>query len=343
MPYNVFEENDKYCVYKIDANGAKQDKIACHDTEEQAEDQVAAIRIAEARENGKAYMEDDEYEDKGIKPRSYNRIIMEAENEFMRNYDSGYVMEVYDNYMIVARDGKLWKAPYEMDESCKISDMKEWDEVELDIGFVSKFEPTLTAIKSVVIDGEEFIQAYGAIWGSPQQRDLHKEWFSKSTEELTSVFDQMGKIPFFFQHAADETIKSTVIGEVVEMSTDDIGLWYRARVREHEAYKRMVKPLLEEKKLYSSTGVLPAAKRVNKMTGQIVRWPIIEITGTHTPAEHRMLGMPIEQVNKVYKSMGLPGFDVDADEQASEKDGLMLMTEQARLRNRYLGLKLEQV
>jgi hypothetical protein len=340
MPYKVFEENEKYCVYKVNADGEKSEKVACHDTEEKAKDQITAINMSESESGKSMHME--ETEPMPMKEVSYNQIILDAEKEFMGKYDSGYVMEVYKEYMIVVRDGKLWKAPYSMsEEGCKIVDMPNWTEVQLDINFVNKFANELTAVKSVVVNGEEYVQAYGAIWGSTQERDLHKEWFSKSTQEMTSIFEQMGKIPYLFQHGADGVIKSTVIGEVTEMTTDDIGLWYRARVREHEAYKRMVKPLLEERKLFSSSGVLPAAKKVNKMTGEITRWPIIEITATHTPAEHRMLDMPIERVNKMYKSMGLPGFDVDADDGASEKDGWKLRTEQARLRNRYKQLTLD--
>lgn len=47
MPYGVFEEDGKQCVYKLNADDSKGEKIACHDTEDEANAQIAALNIAE--------------------------------------------------------------------------------------------------------------------------------------------------------------------------------------------------------------------------------------------------------------------------------------------------------
>ena len=55
-PYGVFEEGGEYCVYKVDEDGKKVgDKLGCHPTVDEAEDQITAINISESekeKENG---------------------------------------------------------------------------------------------------------------------------------------------------------------------------------------------------------------------------------------------------------------------------------------------------
>lgn len=47
-PYNVFEEDGEYCVYKVDEDGGKVgETLGCHPTASEAEDQIAAIHASE--------------------------------------------------------------------------------------------------------------------------------------------------------------------------------------------------------------------------------------------------------------------------------------------------------
>ena len=165
--------------------------------------------------------------------------------------------------------------------------------------------------------------AYGIIWGSESEKDLHDEFFTAKTRDLTSILEAMGKVPMIFDHGQDDSVmKSTPFAAVDYMESDEIGLWFEAQVQKHDMYKEYIKPLIDSQKLYPSSGTLPAAKRVSK-SGEITRWPIIEMTATPTPAEYRMLDVPISEIKAAYKSIGvtLPDdvFKSDDDEPEAEK------------------------
>lgn len=273
--------------------------------------------------------------------RSFAELEADVHQAWREAHSGGWVAEVYEKHAIVFRDGTFWKVPYERDaDSVTLSSNAAWTEMKPNRGFTEKFVKNfadqLTTVKQI---DDETVGAYAILWGDEKHRDLHKQWFTKSTQELTSIFEQMGAVPYLFQHGADGVVKSTVIGSVSEMSEDEIGLWFEAKVKQHETYKKLVKPLLDEEKLFPSSGVLPAAMRVKK-SGEITRWPIMEITATNIPAEHRMLNMPIAEINKMYKSAGLPNFadEEDAAGGASEKEALELKLRQQELELRLLEI-----
>jgi hypothetical protein len=254
----------------------------------------------------------------------------------------GWVSDVFEKYAVIYKDRKLYKVPYtrEKDE-ISFAEMAEWKEVKPTRQFVEKHADKLFSVKSFEQDGETYLDAYGILWGDATQKDLHGEYFTPETDELMAIFKQMGALPWLFNHAADGTLKSVVVGKVQEMGTDDIGLWYRTKVAEHEVYRKYVEPLVKSKKLFSSSGTLPAAKRVTK-SGQITRWPIVEMTGTHRPAEHRMLNVPISEVNKYFDSIGLPGLDQQSEVDGGGSEKGRKMTELA-LEQQRLALKLKQI
>ena len=129
----------------------------------------------------------------------------------------------------------------------------------------------------------------------------------------------MGAIPLIVHHGGDEAIKTFVYGEVDVMELDDVGLWYEGKIKEFEVYYNYVKPLMDEKKMFSSSGTLPAAKRVAK-NGHITRWPVAEMTNTWLPAEYRMLERPLAEIKSAYNELGLELPDLDKKEPEKAKE-----------------------
>jgi len=129
----------------------------------------------------------------------------------------------------------------------------------------------------------------------------------------------MGKIPLVVHHGLEDKVKTFVYGEVDVMEPDDIGLWYEAKIKEFETYRQYVQPFLNDKKLFSSSGTLPAAKRVKK-SGEITRWPIAEMTTTWMPAEYRMLERPVSEIKSIYDEMGLDCDLSEYDNETQEPD-----------------------
>ena len=117
------------------------------------------------------------------------------------------------------------------------------------------------------------------------------------------------------------------------LEPDDIGLWFEAKTKEFEAYSTYVKPLLSKKMLFASSGTLPAAKRVNKDTGEITRWAIAEVSGTWTPAEYRMLEHPLSDIKSAFAELGIDFPEKEDQKDNSEKTNEQTLgAEKARLK-----------
>jgi hypothetical protein len=196
--------------------------------------------------------------------------------------------------------------------------------LELDTELIKSFikpeesESEIDARYAIKALGKNRIGGYGILWGDEERLDLHGEFFTEQTTDVKAIFDAMGVIPFIVHHAGDDKVKSFVIGPVDVMEPDDIGLWYEAKVKEFEAYRRYVEPFLKDNKMFSSSGTLPAAKRVNKDTGEITRWPVAEMTGTWLPAEYRMLERPISEIKSAYQELGYDADLSEYEEQSKE-------------------------
>lgn len=189
--------------------------------------------------------------------------------------------------------------------------------------------------------GENRFGAYGVLWGDESKKDLAEEYFDENTEDLLAIFDAMKKIPYCIEHAGDDRVKKIVAAEVDVMEKDSKGVWWEAKVIDHEAYVEYVKPLIDRGVLYSSSGTLPAARRVNK-SGRITRWPIVEMTGTTTPCEWRMLETPIELIEEHYKSIGLKFLEDQSESDTSEAENrdIEKMYLKAKIKQSKLNLQL---
>jgi hypothetical protein len=351
MPWDIFKNEDgDHCVHKLTPDGEKGKKVSCHDSKEEAKDKMSALYASEddsktageeeiqghpESQNNLSDLSEEAQtvggpETPNMKMESYSQIIRHVSDAWYEQFEwMGYVQDVAPEHVIVQHKKLHWKVPYTIDNGeVSFADNDQWEKVEEKREWVaaSKY-----AIKSI---NDSRIGAYAVIWGDEDKKDLHGEWFDEETEELKTIFDAMGKIPFLFHHGIDETVKSTVIGAVDVMEEDDVGLWYEAKIREFEAYRKYVEPLINRKALFTSSGTLPGAKRVSK-SGQIKRWPIAEITGTHIPAEYRMLELPIDEIKSAYKSVGVDLADFEekfANEDETQNEFETKGVEEARFR-----------
>ena len=290
-------------------------------------------------------------------PVSHEDIIEHVATEWRSVDDNwrGWVTETYDTYVIVRMDKDFWSIDYTVadDGTITFAEQNMWTKVKLHTEWVTKNANNLLSIKSLQPreDGEVRIGGYGILWGSDTQKDLHGEYFTKDTEELATIQKSMGHIPFMFNHGIDATLKAAVIGMVDTFEEDEIGLWFEAKITEHALYRKYVSPLLENQALYPSSGVLPAAKKSVKSTGEITRWPIMEMTGTHIPAEHRMLNTPISTIkqyyedqagiNEVFKSIGIDDSNQDEGDEESQNLAKELFSAQIELSKLDLSILME--
>jgi hypothetical protein len=287
---------------------------------------------------------------------AYRTSVWQAwEAEYSKDFDS-WVTEIFDDYVIVYYLRENFKVPYSVSgEEVVFADKQEWSTVKLKSEWVDKSAaisqrmtadwlldtseeadgaPEITdtggaeeimsntapdpryALKAL---GKNRVGTYGILWGDEERKDLHDEFFDEETRDLKAIFDAMGVIPLIVHHGGDEAIKTFVYGEVDVMELDDVGLWYEGKIKEFEVYYNYVKPLMDENKMFSSSGTLPAAKRVAK-NGHITRWPVAEMTNTWLPAEYRMLERPLAEIKSAYNELGLELPDLDKKEPEKAKE-----------------------
>jgi hypothetical protein len=298
MPYTIKpNENGEHCVHKKNPDGSVGKKIACHDTKDEAVAQIGAIESSESEKKSFAMAN------------PMNIYINPLPTATTGQTSFGNTTNV-----VVDADTKEEEVE-EMGEDIKSVDVEETEDVvEEEEATEEEINPNY-AVKSL---GQKRLGGYGILWGDERSRDLQREFFTPETKDLKSIFNAMGKIPLIVHHAADDTVKTFVYGEVDVMVNDEVGMWWEGKISEFEVYKKYVKPLLDRQAMFSSTGTLPAAKRVRK-NGEITRWPVAEMTTTWTPAEWRMLERPVDEIKAAYKTIDLECDLSDYDEQPEQE------------------------
>lgn len=294
MPYTIVEKDEQYCVHKKNEDGSAGEVVKCHDSESEAKEHMDAL-YANVEESKSFSV--DSVEDSVVLP---GQEIFEE----ITKSSLGDFLEALDRHKddLRERDVELLKTVYK------------------GLGQVMQVvSPVLnSAVKSL---GSDLIGGYGVLFGSEERKDLAQEFFTPNTKDMLSIFKSMGAIPGIILHGYDETLKEFIFGPVIKMEEKEAGVWWEAQIKNHEIYREYVEPLLIRERLYSSSGALPAAKRVNKDTGEITRWPIMEMTITSTPMEFRMLDVPLGNIEKAYKAIGveLPGMLIDRDAEEAKK------------------------
>lgn len=131
--------------------------------------------------------------------------------------------------------------------------------------------------------GEGRVAGYLVYFGSPEQRDLHGEYFTPDTEYHLDWYDRR---PALYHHGLDKTVKAQPVGLITSVTKNDIGLWAEAQLAMHNEYAQSVYEMVEKGALGWSSGSIPHIVKV-AADGRIEEWPIVEGSLTPTPAEPR--------------------------------------------------------
>lgn len=229
-----------------------------------------------------------------------------------------WVNEVYEDYVIVSFEGAFYRIAYaeSLNDGIEFATRDQWVAVERQWVEVGKALPAVAAVKAL---GADRIGGYAVLWGDSKSRDLTGEYFTAQTEELTSIFDAMKALPFLYHHAMDGAVKTAVVGKVDVLHRDEVGLWYEAQLAQSNKYKQAIMQLVEKGALGTSTGTLPGARKAMP-NGFIARWPIVEVSGTPTPAEPRMMERPVAEIKAAYQALGL-SLHIDSTGLSPQTDG----------------------
>ena len=137
----------------------------------------------------------------------------------------------------------------------------------------------------------------------PGNKDTDGEYFSDNTDLCLDWFPT--ERPMLYQHGMDAGPGVSVVGRVDSATArkDVDGWWVQAQLDAGNRYYDSIKALIEQGKLFASSGAMPHLVKRGK-GGELTRWPWVELSLTPTPANLYAV-VEAADVAKHYKSAGL--------------------------------------
>jgi len=137
--------------------------------------------------------------------------------------------------------------------------------------------------------GKGIVEGYLIRFGGPDDTDLEKDYFTKSTDFGVDFADGSNhKLGLYYNHGLDSAVGTNKIGYGTIKMTDK-GLWYSAQLNMADEYAKMIYELAKNNKLGFSSGAashMVERERVGK-SFEIKRWALAEASLTPQPAESR--------------------------------------------------------
>jgi len=128
---------------------------------------------------------------------------------------------------------------------------------------------------------QDLIEGLAIPYGGPLGgKDLEGEYFGPDTDFALQWYDRR---PLLYHHGLDSGAEIVPIGQQVKAWTSDVGVWARAQLDRSNRYAEEIRKLVEEGRLFFSSGALPHLVR-KTADGHITRWPWVELSLTPTPA-----------------------------------------------------------
>lgn len=113
-------------------------------------------------------------------------------------------------------------------------------------------------------------------------KDLDGEFFSPKTDFALNWYTER---PLLYHHGLDADVEFVPVGKIGSIEIKkDLGGWMTAQLDRSSSYWEYIARLIDEGKLYLSSGALSHAVRKDVKTGEILRWPVVEGSLTPTPA-----------------------------------------------------------
>jgi hypothetical protein len=112
-------------------------------------------------------------------------------------------------------------------------------------------------------------------------KDLDGEFFSPRTDIKPNWFKER---PVIFHHGQDSELGDAEVGIQDELVQEKDGWWGRVWLDRQSQYFARLNALIAAGKMYGSSGSMPHLVKVDRTTGEIIKWPHVEQTLTPTPS-----------------------------------------------------------
>ena len=155
---------------------------------------------------------------------------------------------------------------------------------------------------SIKATGRGMVKGYLVRFGSSNDTDLERDYFTKNTDfGMEFVDGSSHKLGLYYNHGMDPVVKTKKIGYGTIKMTDN-GLWYEAQLDLADEYAKMIYELAGKGKLGFSSGAashMVDREKVGK-SFEIKRWNLAEASLTPQPAESRNMA----SVKRYFDEMG---------------------------------------
>jgi HK97 family phage major capsid protein len=184
------------------------------------------------------------------------------------------------------------------------------------------------AVRAVLDGKRRFLEVLAAPFGSPKRKDKLNQFFSKRTDFMLEVGDRRPTLYFHgFSPQARMMEIPAPIGIAEVSSIDERGLWMKAELDDSPLSQRTWKAALKGE-ARASTGSVNYLERHDKRTGEVLVWPIAELSvfdagDQRVPVSDDAIVLPLRAIFDECK-IQLPdrfeaGKDKDEGEQGSHR------------------------
>lgn len=217
--------------------------------------------------------------------RSFNerQRLVQAAAQKARGTSELYVAELYDDRAIIEAygdsvdGGKSFEYPYTIaaDDAVTLGDPRE------------VVRETTYRAKAVKFVGADTIEGLAFPFDS---HDTDGETFTKSTDLCLDWFPER---PLLYHHGLDAGHAAVKVGRVpgAEFETREEGIWAQAQLDKNARYRKAIDVLIEKGALGYSSGAYAHLARKKSASGEITRWPWVELSLEPTPSHPGTLGV----------------------------------------------------
>jgi len=148
--------------------------------------------------------------------------------------------------------------------------------------------------------------------------DLTGTFFSPTTDLCLDWFPDGGR-PILYAHGFDPAIRAEVVGrQVGPVTEDERGRWVRLQIDKAKAYATEIRRLAEEGVLALSSGAVDHLTRIAARSGEVERWPWVELSLVPNPANPEALLHAVRSADAVAHLRIVGADDVAARFEASD-------------------------
>lgn len=148
-------------------------------------------------------------------------------------------------------------------------------------------------------------------------KDSYGTRFTASTDYALDWFTER---PLLFQHGLDPATGLTPVGRIRSVEVKDKGVWMQAQLDAQSEYFESIREMVKAGKLFLSSGSVEHLVQIDRRSGDVLRWPLIE--GSMTPTPSNLLAtIPVHTLRAAVRAAGMEDVDGAMDSHFGDSGG----------------------